>query len=181
LWASLKEPQILDPKDRHSVEKAMRSLQDLGFAVEEVEVTMDGELGKLKFSPRLVAAGYHQQRLKSTLGLDAEELQAKRLLASLDRFRGREAQTGATDEQLARRWLTEVFDHVMAQVPVELRGRVEPAQMFHEILEHRYYLGEQAGSDPGLDFATQEYISKLLPFRTDSGTSAPEAPVVVSQ
>jgi hypothetical protein len=181
LWASLREPQILDPKDRHSVEKAMRSLQDLGFAVEEVEVTMDGELGKLKFSPRLVAAGYHQQRLKSTLGLDAEELQAKRLLASYDRFRGREAQTGATDEQLARRWLTEVFDHVMSQVPAELRGRVEPAQMFHEILEHRYFLGEQAGKDPGLNFATQEYVSKILPFRTDSGTTTREAPVIVSQ
>lgn len=181
LWASLREPQILDPKDRHSVEKAMRSLQDLGFAVEEVEVTMDGELGKLKFAPRLVAAGYHQQRLKSTLGLDAEELQAKRLLASFDRFRGREAQTGATDEQLARRWLTEVFDHVMSQVPVELRGRVEPAQMFHEILEHRYFLGEQAGKDPGLNFATQEYVSKILPFRTDSGTNTREAPVVVTQ
>jgi hypothetical protein len=181
LWASLKEPQILDPKDRHSVEKAMRSLQDLGFAVEEVEVTMDGELGKLKFSPRLVAAGYHQQRLKAILGLDAEELQAKRLLASFDRFRGREAATGATDEQLARRWLTEVFDHVMSQVPVELRGRVEPAQMFHEILEHRYFLGEQAGTDPGLSFATQEYVSKILPFRTDSGTNTRVAPVVVSQ
>ena len=179
LWKSLNEPQILDPKDRHAVERAMRSLQDLGFAVEEVEITMDGDKGALKFSPRLVAAGYHQQRLKELLGLDAEELQAKRLLASFDRYRSREAQSGFSTEVLARRWMTTVFDHVIEQVPVELRGRVEPAQMFHEILEHRWYLGEKAGQDLGLDFATQEYITKILPFRTDSATNIREEPVAV--
>lgn len=39
LWKVLKEPQVLDPSDRHAVERAMRSLQDLGFAVEEVEIS----------------------------------------------------------------------------------------------------------------------------------------------
>ena len=179
LWKSLKEPQILDPKDRHAVERAMRSLQDLGFAVEEVEITMDGDKGALKFSPRLVAAGYHQQRLKDLLGLDAEELQAKRLLASFDRYRSREAESGLSTDVLARQWMTKVFDHVIEQVPAELRGRVEPAQMFHEILEHRWYLGEKAGRDLGLDFATQEYITKILPFRTDSATNVREEPVAV--
>ena len=180
LWKSLKDPQILDPKDRHAVEKAMRSLQDLGFAVEEVEVTMDGDKGMLKFSPRLVAAGYHQQRLKEILGLDAEELQAKRLLASFDRYRSRESKSGLSTEVLDRRWLTTVFDHVIEQVPTELRGRVEPAQMFHEILEHRWYLGEKAGNDLGLDYATEQYITTILPFRTDSGTINRESPAMVS-
>ena len=179
LWKSLNEPQILDPKDRHAVERAMRSLQDLGFAVEEVEITKDGDKGVLKFSPRLVAAGYHQQRLKEILGLDAEELQAKRLLASFDRYRSREAQSGLSDDVLARQWLTEVFDHVLSQIPADLRGRVEPAQMFHEILEHRWYLGEKAGKDLGLDFATHEYVTQILPFRTDSATNVREEPVAV--
>jgi hypothetical protein len=179
LWKSLNEPQILDPKDRHAVERAMRSLQDLGFAVEEVEITMDGEKGMLKFSPRLVAAGYHQQRLKELLGLDAEELQAKRLLASFDRYRSREAQSGLSTDLLARQWLTDVFDHVLSQIPQALRGRVEPAQMFHEILEHRWYLGEKAGKDLGLDYATHEYVTQILPFRTDSATNVREEPVAV--
>ncbi len=52
LWSMLKEPQVLDPTDRHAVEKAMRAVQDLGFAVEEVEVTLDGDKGALKFSPK---------------------------------------------------------------------------------------------------------------------------------
>ncbi len=170
LWKALKEPQILDPQDRHAVESAMRVVQDLGFAVDEVEMTLDGEKGALRFTPKLVSAGYHQSRLKEKLGLDAEELQAKRLLASFDRFRSREKDSGLSQEALARKWLTVTFDHVIGLIPLELRGRVEPAQMFHEILEHRWYLNEKTEGDVGLDFATLEYAEKILPFRADSGT-----------
>ena len=173
LWKMLKEPQILNPDDRHAVEKAMRTLQDLGFAVEEVEVSAVGEQGELRFTPKLVAAGYHQQRLQNLVGITTEELQAKRLLASLDRYRGRQKKPLPPFEESARSWYTDVYLHVINQVPDELKGRVEPAQMFHEILEHRWYLGEQAGHDLGLDHATQEYITTILPFRTDSGVAEP--------
>ncbi len=165
LWKALNEPQILDPSDRHAVEKAMRELQDLGFAVEEVEVSINGDKGELKFSPKLVAAGYHQKRLYEILGLQAEELQAKRLLASFDRYRGRESVPKPPIHDSARRWLRDVYHHVIEQVPNELQGRVEPSQLFHEILEHRWYLGEQIGKDIGLDNATKDYIEKILPTK----------------
>jgi len=174
LWQMLKEPQILDPSDRHAVEKAMRSVQDLGFAVEEVEVTLDGDKGALKFTPKLVAAGYHQSRLWELMGIHAEELQAKRLLASFDRFRGREKKPLPPIEDSARRWLLETYQRVMNMIPKELQGRVEPAQMFHEILEHRWYLGEKAGGDPGLTFATEDYIKTILPYRNQYGANVQE-------
>ncbi len=174
LWAMLKEPQILDPSDRHAVERAMRNLQDLGFAVEEVEIVVDGEKGMLKFSPKLVAAGYHTNRLKELLGIDAEEFQAKRLLASFDRFRGRQ-KPPRSELESARVWLTDVYQHVLGQIPNELRGRVEPAQMFHEILEHRWYLGEKNGLDLGLENATKDYVATILPTRTDSGSTVLES------
>ncbi len=174
LWQMLKEPQLLDPTDRHAVERAMRALQDLGFAVEEVEILIDGDQGKLKFQPKLVASGYHQHRLHDVLGLHAEELQAKRLLASFDRYRAREKKPLPTVEESARRWITEVFEHTINQIPEDLRGRVEAAQMFHEILEHRWYLGEKAGRDVGMDFSTQDYIAHILPFRSASGGTVSE-------
>jgi hypothetical protein len=149
----------------------MRSVQDLGFAVEEVEVTLDGDKGALKFTPKLVAAGYHQSRLWELMGIHAEELQAKRLLASFDRFRGREKKPLPPIEDSARRWLLETYQRVMNMIPRELQGRVEPAQMFHEILEHRWYLGEKAGGDPGLTFATEDYIKTILPYRNQYGAT----------
>lgn len=169
LWTALKEPQKLDPSDRHAVERAMRALHDLGFTVEEVSVSLDGENKSLIFQPKLVAAGYHQARLLELMGLETEELQAKRLLASFDRYRSRMEEPRPPVNQSALKWLNEVFRPTLAQVPQELIGRVEPAQMFHEILEHRWYLSEKAGGDVGLDNATKSYISEILPFRSDSG------------
>jgi hypothetical protein len=169
LWKILKEPQILDAQDRQAVERAMRALQDLGFAVEEVEVTTTGDKGFIKFQPKLVAARYHANRLEELMGLKTEELQAKRLLASYDRYKAREFAPSISNAVVVKQWLSDVFKRVVNQVPDNLKGRVEPAQLFHEVLENRWYLGEKLGRDVGLDFATADYIEKVLPYRMDSG------------
>lgn len=169
IWKALSEPQILPANDRHAVEKAMRSLQDIGFAVEEVDIKLAGDQSTLTFTPKLVAPNYHSQRLKELMGLETEEFQAKRILASFDRFRSREITKTPDKSEAAQRWLDEVFYKVVDSVPKELKGRVEDAQLFHEVLEHRWYLGEKAGRDLGLDFATSDYIAQVLPSRMDSG------------
>jgi hypothetical protein len=177
IWSALSEPQILPANDRHAVERAMRSLQDLGFAVEEVDLAIQGDTGTLKFTPKLVAPNYHSQRLKELMGLEVEELQAKRILASFDRFRSREIGKTPDKHEAAHRWLNEVFYKVVNAVPEELKGRIEDAQFFHEVLEHRWYLGEKQGNDVGLDRATSSYIEDVLPNRLDSG--APTGPAAL--
>ncbi|CAB4820764.1 unannotated protein [freshwater metagenome] len=159
----------MDPHDRHAVERAMRQLHDLGFAVEEVSITIDGDSQMLSFQPRLVAAGYHTQRLRELMGIETEELQAKRLLASFDRYRARNELSGLSLTETAKKWFLEVFEPITDRVPESMRGRVERAQMFHEILENRWYLSEQTGSDVGLEFAADNYVQVILPFRRDSG------------
>jgi hypothetical protein len=169
LWAALRDPQSLDPTDRRAVERAMRQLHDLGFAVEEVSIAIDGDNKVLKFQPKLVAAGYHTNRLRELMGLETEELQAKRILASFDRYRARESNLSTNVNVVAFKWLTEIFNPIVNSVPAEHLGRVEPAQLFHEVLEHRWYLSEAAGHDVGLDLACKTYISEVLPYRRDSG------------
>jgi len=169
IWKALSEPQVLPAHDRHAVERAMRSLQDIGFAVEEVDLQLAGDKSTLTFTPKLVAPNYHSQRLKELMGLETEEFQAKRILASFDRFRSREIAKTPDLNLAAKRWRDEVFYKVVGSVPKELQGRVEDAQLFHEVLEHRWYLGEKAGHDVGLEFATDDYINAVLPLRMDSG------------
>ena len=171
LWSALKDPKKLDPKDRHAVERAMRELHDLGFAVEEVQVSLDNETQMLSFQPRLVAAGYHAAKLKNRFGLDAQELQAKRILASFDRWYARQPNPASKDE-MAKEWLDTVFFPILDLIPAELQGRVEKAQMFHEILENRWYLTEKMGQDVGLEAAAKAYIDEILPLRMDSGVEA---------
>lgn len=72
IWKALSEPQVLPVDDRHAVERAMRALQDIGFAVEEVDIQLAGDRSTLTFTPKLVAPNYHSLKLKELLGLDAE-------------------------------------------------------------------------------------------------------------
>jgi len=47
----------------------------------------------------------------------------------------------------AHGWLEEIYDPVVVSIPAGLRDRFAPPEIFHEILEHGWYLSEQAGRD----------------------------------
>jgi hypothetical protein len=98
-------------------------------------------------------------------GLDAEENQARRLLNDLDTYR---AESELTDEQqAAHRWLTEVFEPVVRAVPSHLRRKLEPSELFAQVIEHRWRLSEEAGRDVGLAAAVQSFLADVLVHRPD--------------
>ena len=65
----------------------------------------------------------------------------------------------------ANRWLEEVYDPVITAIPEDLRGRLSPAEVFSEVLEHRWYLSERARRDVGIDEAVRSYVASELPQR----------------
>ena len=67
-----------------------------------------------------------------------------------------------SDTAAAGRWLAEVFEPTIAAVPPELLGKRAPAEIFHEILEHGWFLSERKGSDVGMPAATKSYIEQVL-------------------
>jgi uncharacterized RDD family membrane protein YckC len=46
-------------------------------------------------------------------------------------------------------------------VPRELRGKLEPAEVFHEVLEHRWYMAERAGHDIPIEDAIDDYVRSI--------------------
>jgi hypothetical protein len=61
-------------------------------------------------------------------------------------------------------------------IPVELRRSLDPAQIYHELLEHRWYMSEDAGHDVGLEEAVASYIENVLPNVPDPTALRPEEP-----
>jgi hypothetical protein len=164
LWHEITYEQQVERGERHDIERRIRRLNELGFDVAEVALSVvDG--GRYLVRPKVVDAGYHSRRLLRLTGLDAEENQARRLLNDLDTYR---AESDLTDEQqAAHRWLTEVFEPVVRAVPAHLRGKLEPTELFVQVIEHRWRLSEQAGRDVGLAPAVQSFLSDVLVHRPD--------------
>ncbi len=161
LWHELTYEQELGAEThevRHHVEKRIRRLNELGFDVEELQMSTDGSGYRVR--PKVVDAGHHTRRLLRLTGLDAEENQARKLLNDLDTYR---AESDLDDEQqAAHRWLTEVFEPVVRAVPATLRGKLEPTELFVQVIEHRWYLSETAGRDVGLAPAVQSFLDNIL-------------------
>lgn len=165
LWHELTYEQVVQRDDRHHLERRIRRLNELGFDVAEVAMsTADGGCS-YAIRPKVVDAGHHARRLLRLTGLDAEENQARRLLNDLDAYR---ADCDRRDEaQLAHRWLTEVFEPVVRAVPTHLRGRLEPTELFVQVITHRWRLSEEASRDVGLAPAVQSFLADVLVHRPD--------------
>ncbi len=118
-------------------------------------------------SALVVDAGHHQRRLLRLTGIDAEENQARRLLNDLDSFRVAKGLRHEDEAIVAHRWLAEAFQPVVSAVPAELRRKLEQAQLFHEVLDHHWFLSEAAGKDVGLEAAVRSYVDNVLVFKPD--------------
>ena len=66
--------------------------------------------------------------------------------------------------------LFEVFEPAVTAVPSQLRGTRDAAELFHELLEHRWFLSERAGKDVGMDAATASYVDNVLRPAADEKT-----------
>jgi hypothetical protein len=133
-------------------------------------IEQDADRSRLRVRPAVVEEGHYSRELRRLTGLDVQENQARRLLndiaafgAYLAQVEGRSLPTGI----VAARWITEVYEPTVEKIPEDLRGRLEPAELFHELLEHRYYLSEAAGRDVGTDTALRSYLESVLQFRRD--------------
>jgi tRNA A-37 threonylcarbamoyl transferase component Bud32 len=165
LWAELTEDQVFAVGQGQKLEERLRRLNELGFDVEEVELVSDGGEVRLRLHSKVVEPGHHRRRLLRLTGLDAQENQARRLLNDLTRYKAYLERTGdapVSDTAAAGRWLSEVFEPTIASIPPELLGKRAAAEIFHEILEHRWFLSEKAGKDVGLKQATKSYIDQVL-------------------
>ena len=167
LWQELTREEILRPEDqRRRIAERLHRLNKLGFDAEEVELIPTPEGNKLRLRTRVAESGHFARQLFLRTGIDASENQARRLLNDIASFRAYlEQKEGhpVSEFVAANRWLEEIYDPVIASIPDQLRGRLPPAEIFHEILEHRWYMSEAAGRDVGTTAATQDYLEQVLP------------------
>jgi hypothetical protein len=45
---------------------------------------------------------------------------------------------------------------------MELRAKLEPAELYHEVLEHRWFLSEAARTEVSMEEAAQSYMNTVL-------------------
>jgi Domain of unknown function (DUF4032)/Lipopolysaccharide kinase (Kdo/WaaP) family len=182
LWEQLTGLERFERGDRWRVDERIRQLNELGFDIDELSISTDWDGTHIQIQPKVVDAGHHSRRLLRLTGLDVEENQARRLLNDLDSYRASQDRQNDDEEMVAHDWLSRIYEPITHTVPRALAGKLEPAELFHEVLEHRWYMSEHAGRDVSTEDAIKDYVATVLPTKPDEatvvGVDTVEMPVV---
>ena len=170
LWTELTGSESFASSERWRISERVERLNNLGFDIEELAIKTDESGTQVRIQPKVVDAGHHSRRLLRLTGLDAQENQARRLLNDLDSYAATNEKQGLDEEMVAHEWLATVFEPVVRAIPKDLKGRLEPAEMFHQMLEHRWYRSQNESRDVPLAEAVSSYIDNVLVHRRDEAT-----------
>jgi hypothetical protein len=174
LWDEVTREEVFRPDEqRYRVAERLQRLNDLGFDVGEVELVTSSDGARLRVETRVAEAGHHRRELFRLTGLEVQENQARRLLNDIRSYRAylEQREGRPVRESVAgHRWLTEVYQPVVDAIPPHLVGRLAPAEVFHEVLEHRWFLSERAGRDVGTKAAVRSYVETVLPATPEQVT-----------
>ncbi len=170
LWSALTDQETFSVDESWRITERVPRLKTLGFDIGEMSIQTATDGTRVSIQPKVVDAGHHQRRLLRLTGLDVEENQARRLLNDLDEFRARISRIGSDEEMVAHEWLTRVFEPVVKAIPFDLRSKLEPAEVFHQVLEHRWYMSQSRGKAAPLAEVLTSYIDDVLRHRRDEAT-----------
>jgi Domain of unknown function (DUF4032) len=167
--------------EQYRVDSRIKRVNDLGFDVEELDIeTIEGG-HKIRLRVQVVEPGHHRRRLEALTGLDVQENQARRLLNDLDHFRAWQGGLGhrvIPEQEAAKRWLEEVYRPTLESIPPEQAAKLDVAEIFHQLLEHRWYMSERLGRDLPLAEVVPSYVHEVLeqlPASSNVGVRADEA------
>jgi hypothetical protein len=182
LWDELTKEEEYAADELWHLDERVERLNGLGFDAGELAVrSVDGNR-KIRIRPSVVEEGHHAHKLARLTGIEVQENQARRLLNDLNSFRvAEERRLGhpLSEGVAAHRWLTEKLEPFVAAIPPELQGRLEPAEAYHQYLDHRWFLSEQAGSDVPSSIAIPSFFDEVLRGRPDERVVLPTGEVEV--
>ena len=164
LWNELLAVDTAPIGDAMPMQRRLDRLHELGFDVDEMEVTTNDDDVTVSFIPKVVEHGYNAEQLANLTGLQAGENQARRMLQDIKSYGAWLQRTSERPVPLnvaAVRWLDRVFEPVMAAIPEEMFERLQPAEIFHQLLEHRWYESERTGEEQPLLDVLDDYLAVL--------------------
>jgi hypothetical protein len=162
LWSEITHDEVIGPDERFRITDRIRRINELGFEVEDLQVSGEAAGGKLKISVTVGGRRHHSRRLRDLTGVDASELQARQILTDLARYRAYRTDLGS--DVAAIHWRAQEFEPAMATIRgMPDRATPDPVQAFCDFLHHRFVISSILGRDVPNDEALADWTHKGQP------------------
>ncbi len=176
LWRELTETPEVAAGDRHAIRSRVRRLNALGFAIDEINVEPLASGGAVSLRVAVSNRDFHARELARRTGIVALEGQARLLLNDLAEYNawlGWSDGADPTDGMGTTRWVRDVVGPAIRRLESAIGAQRDPMQVYCDVLEHKWFLSEAAGSDIGLDAAIASYLEQGAPAPERVGDDGP--------
>ncbi len=173
LWSELFRQVEIQPGDRFAIQARIRRLNELGFAVEEIELE-PGADGRVRLRSAVARRDFHARELLRRTGIAALEGQARLLLNDMREYRAWLEYSEArrvSSTQAASRWEADVLDPTLDRLGPAIGPARDALQAYCDLLEHKWLMSEQRRRDVGLEVALEAYLAAGAPAPETRGAS----------
>lgn len=171
LWHEINYSEKIGTDQKYRIQDRIRKLNELGFSVDEVLLRPVDGGNHLQFRVMVTDRHFHKNLLQNLTGLDAEELQARRLINEIQEIRAGLSQQQNRSTPLsvaATQWFSETYKPLSQRLESAEKATYNSLELYCLMLEHKWYLSEAASQDVGHQKALEDFITEVLPKRMSS-------------
>jgi hypothetical protein len=161
LWNEINQQVLISPKESWHIQERIRALNDLGFSVGEFELVKTGEGDRLRLRTIVVDRDYHRRLLHGLTGMVAGDRQAQLLCNEIHELQAKLSQQqnrSVAVSVAAYRWLEQRYRPATLRLGEVFGEKEDLAELYCQVLEHKWYLSERASRDVGLEAALEDYL-----------------------
>jgi hypothetical protein len=169
LWAEVSREETINPGEHYRIQERIRALNALGFSVGNVELVGGGDGGQLRLRVLVTDRNFHSDQLHDLTGLDVEEMQARKMMNEIQELKATLSQVNNRSTPLsaaAYHWLENIYQPTVELLQSMIDPQTSPAELYCQVLEHKWYLSEQARHDVGHRAATEDFLKQFGNERT---------------
>jgi hypothetical protein len=170
LWEEITREEIIGPDELYRIQERVRALNSLGFSVRDIELKNEKQGNRLKLRIFVSDRNFQRNQLIEITGLFAEEHQAQQIMNEIYELKANMANAGNPDitlEAVAYYWLEQIYKPVLEQLkpllddPDHPKSNADPLEVYCQILEHKWYMSEQAHRDVGHHTAAEGFLQRF--------------------
>jgi hypothetical protein len=165
LWDEISQEEVIDAGDSYRIQERIRALNALGFSVGGVDIFRSERGEQARLRAVVTDRNFHRDQLLNLTGLEVEEKQARLMMNEIQELRAKLSQTNNRETPLsaaAYQWQVNVYQPVVERLKPLIKADMNIAELYWQVLEHKWFLSERAKHDVGHQAAVEDYIRNNL-------------------
>jgi hypothetical protein len=161
LWEEITQETIINPGEHYRIQERIRALNALGYSVGEVELFETASGNQLRLRVVVSDRNFHRDQLMILTGLVAEENQARAMMNEIQELKATLSHQNNRSTPLsvaAYHWLENIYLPTIERLKPVISPDINEDEMYIQVLEHKWYLSEQAQRDVGHQTAVEDFI-----------------------